>query len=125
MKRLRSRILKKRNRRRLMACAFLILAMIEIGSHAFANSDDPTHFQSLGFCGINHAPPLAVDVPARQKQRGPSSNLLDKMVIHAIILNDISSPRCGVSYWKSEYVESITRPLAGSPSTPFHPPKLV
>jgi hypothetical protein len=125
MKRSRLFILRKRDRRRLLAAAFLILAMIEIGSHAYSDSGDLAHFQSLGFCGINHPPQLAVDIPAKQKQRGPSSNLLDEMVIHAIILNDISSPSCSVSYWTSEYVESSTRPLAGNPSTPFHPPKLV
>ena len=117
--------MRKRNRRRLLAAAFLILAMIEIGSHAYANSDDLAHFQSLGFCGINHPPPLAVDIPAKQRQRGPSSNLLDEMMIHSIILNDLGSPSCAVSYWTSDYVEAITFPLAGSPSTPFHPPKLV
>jgi len=125
MKRLRLFILRKRNTRRLLAGAFLLLAMIEVGSHAYADSDDFAHFQTLGFCGINHPPQLAVDIPAKQKQRGPSSDLLDEMMIHAVILNDLSSPGCGISYWTSYYVESIPRPLAGNPSTPFHPPKLV
>jgi hypothetical protein len=124
MKRLHSMVSRKRNRRRLLAGAFLILAFVEIGSHAYSDSGDLTHFQSFGFCGINHAPPVAVDIPAKQKQRGPSSNLLDEMMIHAVILNDLSSPRCGISYWTSDYVESFPHPLAGNPSTPFHPPKL-
>lgn len=118
-------ITRKKNRRRLLAGAFLLVAFIEIGSHAFSDSEDFAHFQTLGFCGINHAPPLAVDIPAKQKQRGPSSNLLDEMMIHSVMLNDLTSPGCGISYWTSDYVESITRPLAGNPSTPFHPPKLV
>lgn len=125
MKRLRFFILRKKNRRRLLSAAFLILAMIEIGSHARVGSDDLAHFQNLGFCGINHLPPLAVDIPANQKQRRPSSDLRDELMIHSILLNDLSSPSCGVSYWTSGYFEPSTIPLAGSLSTPFHPPKLV
>jgi len=125
MKRLRLLILRKRNRRRLMAAVFFVFALIEIGSHAYADSDDLAHFQTLGFCGINHAPPLAVDIPASQKQRRPSSNLLDEMMIHSIILNDITPPSCGISYWTSDYFESTPRPLSGITNPPFHPPKLV
>lgn len=108
-----------------MAGTFLILAIIEIGSHVYANSDDLAHFETLGFCGINHAPPLAVDIPARQKQRGPSSNLLDEMVIHAVILNDLGSTDRAVSFWTSDYIESVTHPLSGVTHPPFHPPELI
>jgi hypothetical protein len=125
MKRLRSIIYRKRNRRRLLAGTFLLIAFIEIGSHGFSDSGDIAHFQTLGFCGINHAPPLAVDIPAKQKHRGPSSNLLDEMVIHAVILNDLSSPRCGISYWTSDFIEAANHPLSAVTDPPFHPPKLV
>lgn len=117
--------MRKRNHRRLLAGVFLLVAFIEIGSHAFADSEDFAHFNTLGFCGINHGAPITIDIPAKQKQRGPSTNLLDEMVIHSVILNDLTSPRCSISYWTSDYVESITRPLSGITDPPFHPPKLV
>jgi hypothetical protein len=125
MKRLFRIIKRKRNLRRVLAVAFILTLFIEIGSHAFSDSEDFAHFQTLGFCGINHAPPLAVDTPAKQKQRGPSSNLLDEMMIHSVMLNDLTSPSCGISYWTSDYVKSVTRPLSGITDPPFHPPKLV
>ncbi len=108
----------------MMSAAFLVIAFIEIGSHAFMDSEDLAHFETLGFCGIQHTAPLAVSVPTRQRQRGPNSNLLDEMVIHAVILNDLDTARCGISYWTSEEFESNVRPLSGSLSPPFHPPKL-
>jgi hypothetical protein len=108
----------------MLAAAFLIVAFIEIGSHAFSDSEDLAHFETLGFCGIQHDAPLAINVPANQKQRGPNSNLLDEMVIHAVILNDLTTPRCGISYWTTEDFQSVVRPLSGSLSPPFHPPKL-
>ena len=110
----------------MLSAAFFVIAFIEIGSHAFLDTEalDPAHFETLGFCGIQHDSPLTLDIPANQKQRGPNSNLLDEMVIHAVILNDLTMPRCGISYWTSEEFESIVRPLSGNLSPPFHPPKL-
>jgi hypothetical protein len=124
MKRFYRVLRRKRNVRRILAAAFLVIAFIEIGSHVFNDSEDLAHFETLGFCGIQHEPPLAVDSPSRQKQRGPNSNLTDEMVIHAAILNDFAAPRCGISYWTSDHVKSIVRPLFGNLSPPFHPPKL-
>jgi hypothetical protein len=108
----------------MLSAAFLVIAFIEIGSHAFSDDEDLAHFETLGFCGIQHEPPLTLDIPSNQKQRGPNSNLLDEMVIHSVILNDLTLPRCGISYWTSEEFESIVRPLSGNLSLPFHPPKL-
>jgi hypothetical protein len=123
MKRFLRLIRRKRNLRRLMAGAFLIAFFVEIGSHAFIDSYDADHFETLGFCGIQHEAPTAVDVPADHKRRGPESNLMDEMTIHAVILNDLTSPRCGISYWTSEDFEAVIQPLSGSLSPPFHPPK--
>jgi hypothetical protein len=108
----------------MLSAAFLVIAFVEIGSHAFSDDEDLAHFETLGFCGIQHEPPLQLDIPSNQKQRGPNSNLLDEMVIHSVMLNDLTMPRCGVSYWTSEEFETIARPLSGSLSPPFHPPKL-
>lgn len=108
----------------MLAGTFLVIAFIEIGSHAFSDSEDLAHFETLGFCGIQHDPAPTVDGPSKQKQRGPNSNLLDEMMIHAAILNDFTTPRCGISYWTSKEYESLVHPLSGNLSLPFHPPKL-
>ena len=115
---------RKRHVRRMFAAAFLLIAFIEIGSHVICDSEDIAHFQTLGFCGINHGTTVTIDIPTKQKPRGPSSNLLDEMTIHAVILSDLTAPCCGISYWTSEHVETLARPLSGIYSPPFHPPKL-
>ena len=118
------RLIKRRkNVRRLLAGAFIAIAFIEIGLHAFSDSKDLAHFETLGFCGIQHEPPLTADAPTNHKQRGPESNLMDEMTTHAVILNALAVPRAAVSYWTAEEFESIVRPLSGSLSPPFHPPK--
>lgn len=125
MKRFYRVLKRKRSVRRMLSAAFLIIAFIEIGSHACSDSqEDIAHFETLGFCGINHGTPLTIDVPSKQRQRAPNTNLLDEMIIHSVILNDLTSPRCGISYWTSDYDESLTRLLSGILSPPFHPPKL-
>jgi hypothetical protein len=105
--------------------AFLVVAFIEIGSHAFGNPGDLSHFETRGFCGIRHNRQLAVDSSPTQKQRGPSSNLFDELTHHAVILNDLTFPSMSISYWTGESTESVVRPLSGELTPPFHPPKLV
>src|SRR3954469_22729811 len=123
MKRFYRLLKRKRNVRRMLAAAFVVIAFIEIGSHAFTDTQDIAHFETLGFCGIQHDAPPSVDSPAKQKQRGPNSNLLDEMTTHAVILNHLTFPRTGVSYWTDETTDPILRSLSGSPTIPFHPPK--
>src|SRR6478672_2364293 len=98
MKRFFRILRRKRNVRRQMAGVLLLIAFIEIGSHAIMDSQDLDHFQTLGICGLAHNKPLTVDCPTKQKPRGPESNLQDEMMIHAMILNDLTSPRSGISY---------------------------
>src|SRR5437764_12729143 len=99
MKRYYRFLKRRRNVQRMLAGAFLVLAFVEIGSHAFTDSQDLAHFETLGFCGIQHENLPAVDSPIKHKQRGPESNLLDEMTTHAVILNDLTVPRRGISYW--------------------------
>jgi len=107
----------------MLAGAFLVLAFVEIGSHAFTDSQDLAHFETLGFCGIQHDNLPAVDSPTKHKQRGPDSNLLDEMTTHAAILTNLTIPRSGISYWTDTGAGSIVRPRSGKLATPFHPPK--
>jgi hypothetical protein len=107
----------------MLACAFVLIAMIELGSHAFADSQDIAHFEQLGFCGIQHESPLSIDNPSKQKQRNQNSSLLDEMTTHVVVLSALTLPRVSVSYWTDEPVESATSALAGNLTTPFHPPK--
>ena len=123
MKRLYRFALGKLNVRRIFAAAFLVIAFLEIGSHAFTDSQDLAHFDSAGFCGIQHDRPLTLDSTTKHKQRAPESNLLDEMTTHAAILDDLAVPRCGVSCWTDPVADSVIRPLSGNLSTPFHPPK--
>ena len=107
----------------MLAGAFLVLAFVQISSHAFTDSRDPAHFETLGFCGIQHDNLPAIDGPTKQKQRAPESNLLDEMTHHAVLLNDLTLPSSHISYWTDESTESVVRFLFGSPTIPFHPPK--
>jgi hypothetical protein len=109
----------------LISAAFLVITFIEISSHAFSDSEDIAHFQALGICGINHGAPITLDVPTKQKQRGPNINPLDEMMTHSVILNDLVAPRRYASYWISDHLGSLTNPLSGLLSPPFHPPKPV
>jgi hypothetical protein len=114
---------RKRNVRRILAGAFVLIAFIELGSHAFADSQDIAHFETLGFCGIQHESSLSIDNPAKQKQRNQSSSLLDEMTTHMVVLSALTLPRVSVSYWADDPVETVTHSLSGILATPFHPPK--
>jgi hypothetical protein len=107
----------------MLACAFVLIAFVELGSHAFADSQDIAHFETLGFCGVQHESPLSIDNPAKQKQRNQNSSLLDEMTTHVVVLTALTLPRVSVSYWTAEPVESVTAVLDGSLTTPFHPPR--
>jgi hypothetical protein len=106
----------------MLAGAFLVIAVIEIGTHAFGGTRDLSHFETRGFCGIRHNR-LAVDSAPTKKQRGPNYNLFDELTHHAVILNDLTFPSTSISYWTGESTESIVRPLSGEITPPFHPPK--
>jgi hypothetical protein len=109
----------------MLGAAFVLIAFIELGSHAFADSQDIAHFETLGFCGIQHGSPLSIDNPAKQKQRNQNSSLLDEMTTHVVVLNALTLPSVSVSYWIDDWVEPVTHSLSGILTTPFHPPKQV
>ena len=107
----------------MLGIAFVLIVFSEIGSHRINDSEDITHFETLGFCGIQHNLSLAAVGPNKQKQRGPNSDLLDEMTTHAAIPNNLTLLQSRLSYWTDTNPKSNICPLSGNLTTPFHPPK--
>ena len=107
-----------------MAGAFLMIAILEMGSHAYMNSQLPTGLEGIPLCQVAPDRPTTVDCPVQQKHRGSEINL-DETLIHAMILNKMTVRTGGIVYRSSVIVRSIVHPLSGVSNPPFHPPKLV
>lgn len=125
MKRLLRLIQRKRNIRRLIAAGFFLIAVVEIGSHAFMDSLDPAASQELTECRVQENAPIKADCPDNQKNRGPESNLKDELTSHCMILSQLSVPFNGIMYRTEMNFASNVRTLSRSLTPPFHPPKQV
>ena len=122
MKRLR-KLVKRKNLRRSIAGAFIVIALIEVGSHAFIDSHDPAALEAMTVCRVyQHSSPV-VDCPENQKQRQESRNLKDEMNTHTVVLGGLTVPLRWATYETGQIARPIVYPLSGELSSPFHPPE--
>ena len=124
MTRLRKLVSRKRNLRRIIAGAFVAIAFIEIGSHAFIDSHDAAAFDVLSACKVQQNPTPSADCPERQRQRQESKSLLDEMTTHTVLLTGLTLPLRWSSYDTAILSSEIVRPIARELTPPFHPPEL-
>ena len=122
MKRLR-KLVKRKNLRRSIAGAFVFIALVEVGSHAFMDSQDPAALEAMTVCRANQYSSPVVDCPENQKQRQESKNLKDEMNTHTVVLNSLTVPLRWVTYDTGKIARQIIYPLSGELSSPFHPPE--
>ena len=122
MTRLRKLVSRKRNLRRIVAGAFVAIAFIELGSHAFIDSRDAA-IDTLPACQVQQRPTPIVDCPERQRQRQESKNLLYEMTTHTVLLTGLSLPLRWSSYNTAIVRETTIRPLSRELTPPFRPPE--
>ena len=122
MKRLR-KLVKRKSLRRSVAGAFLVIALVEVGSHAFMDSRDPAALEAMTVCRASQYSSPVVDCPENQKQRQEQRNLKDEMNTHTVMLSALTVPVRWASYDIDKIARSIIRPLSGELSSPFHPPE--
>jgi len=124
MTRLRKLVSRKRNLRRIIAGAFVAIAFIEIGSHAFIDSHDAAAADVLSACKVQQNPIPFADCPERQRQRQESKNLLDEMTTHTVLLSRLSLPLRWSYYDTAILTTEVARPLSRELMPPFHPPEV-
>jgi len=122
MKRLR-KLVKRKNLRRSIAGAFVIIALVEVGSHAFIDSRDPAALEAMTVCRVYQQSSPIVDCPENQKQRQEQRNLKDEMNTHTVMLSALTVPLSWATYDTDKILRPIVKPLSGELSSPFHPPK--
>ena len=123
MTRFRKLISRKRNLRRLIAGAFVAVAFIELGSHAFVDSRDAAAIDTLLACQVIQTSTPIADCPERQRQRQQSKSLLDEMTTHTVLLTGLSLPLRWSSYNTAIVRETNVRPLSAELTPPFRPPE--
>ena len=123
MKRFRKLVLRKRNLRRLIAGAFVAIAFIEIGSHAFIDSRDAAAMDVLSACKVQQTSTPIADCPERQRQRQESKNLLDEMTTHTVLLTGLSLPLRWSSYNTAIVTDRAPSAISRELTPPFHPPE--
>jgi len=123
MTRLRKLVSRKRNFRRLVAGAFVAIAFIELGSHAFLDSRDVAAIETSAACRVDQTPVSSADCPERQRQRQESKNLLDEMTTHTVLLTGLSLPLRWSSYNTAIVSARIVRPISRELTPPFRPPE--
>ena len=116
-------IKRKRNVRRIAAAAFVLIAVLEMGSHAVIDANTLAVAQGLPGCRVLQNRRTTVDCPDKQKNRGSDSNRMDELTIHAIILNDLTIPTMGTANGSGQSPRNHVYPLTGILAAPFHPPK--
>jgi hypothetical protein len=115
---------RKRNLRRILAGAFLFIAFVEAGSHAYVDYHRAADATTPNGCRVTENRTTTVDCPDKRKQRSQERNMIDEMTIHAVILNRMSVPTTGRLYDTAVISGSIAGALSGVQDSPFHPPEL-
>src|SRR5690242_19462170 len=123
MKRLKRKLVKRKNLRRSIAGVFVFIALVEVGSHAFMDSHDPAALDAITVCRVDQNPSPALDCPENQKQRQESKNLKDEMNTHTVVLSSLTVPLRWATYDIDKIARQIVHPLSGKLSSPFHPPE--
>lgn len=110
--------------RHYVAVSFLLVAFIEMGSHAIMDNHDAFMSEHTGNCQFSETLPPSVDCKDGRRSRRPqSNNLLDELMHHSVLLNSWNVLQNGPVY-RAAAIESsgfrlVSRPL----EPPFNPPK--
>lgn len=123
MNRLFRVIKQKRNVRRLLAAGFLLIAFVEMGSHAFMDSRDRDASGALTWCAIFHYTNPGIDCPHKRDHRGPDKSVFDESSHHAVLLTREDLEFAGIAYQTELPAARDAWPLSCSLTPPFYPPK--
>ena len=107
----------------MLSGAFLLIAFIEMGSHAFMDSQDFAAIDDLTVCRVTQDAFPRSDCPDKRQQRQETKNLLDEMTSHCMILTGMVVPHTGIMYRTISAEPKADYPLARALTPPFHPPK--
>ena len=123
MKRLFRLAKRKKNVRRAIATMFLIVFLVEMGSHVMIDSQDPNALTEAVSCSLDESIPARADCPEQRRQQQESKNLLDEMTTHMVVLNDFTVPHSGIIYRTGANYAPQTAPISTDLAPPFHPPE--
>ena len=107
----------------MLSAGFLLIAFIEMGSHAFMDSQDFAAIDDLTVCRVTQDAFPRADCPDKRQQRQETKNLLDEMTSHCMILTGMIVPHTGIMYRTISAELSQGEVPARTLEPPFHPPK--
>ena len=115
---------RKRNARRLLAAGLLVIAFVDIASHAITTADTETRDLSA-WCVKYHYENSGVDCPHKRDHRAPDKSAFDDMG-HSAVLQPAEEVQISGIVYRSELpapqeIRTVTRPL----EPPTQPPKQV
>lgn len=117
MKRLFKIIKRKRNMRRLLAAALILIAFVDVGSRSVMTSGQDV------WCAVYHYTNRGVDCPHKRDHRSPDKSSFEETTHEAVLLNKEELRITGIVYTTEEptarKVRIVTRPLEPL----FQPPK--
>ena len=102
---------------------FLFVAVVELGSHAIIDSQDPHALTEAIACSFAQPMPAKADCPEQRRQRRETKNLLDERTSHMVVLNSLTMPHSGIMYRTIANYAPRDAIVEHDLSPPFHPPK--
>ena len=123
MRRIFRQLTRKRNVRRMLSGAFLLIAFAELGSHVIMDGQDNSLSAELTACRLAETQSPKADCPEQRRQQQETKNLLDEMTTHMVVLNELTMPHSGIMYRTPDTFIFDSHTLRGEPVLLFHPPK--
>jgi hypothetical protein len=123
MKRVYKLIRHKRNVRRLLALAFVLIMFIEVGSQAILDNQDPNSANASAWCNILHHLSPSADCPHKRHDSAPQSNPFGDVTHYWAALGEFTLPVADIVYDTPPIAHSTATPLSRAITPPFLPPK--
>ena len=123
MKRPLRLIRRKKNVRRALAAMFLVVFLLEMGSHVLIDSQDPNAVTEAVSCLLDDNIPARAECPDQRRQRQETKDLLDEMTTHVVVLNSLTMPHSGIMYRTLTNYAIQIEPVSTDLAPPFHPPE--
>lgn len=116
-------IKRKKNARRLLAASFLLVAIMDLGTHAFAGSYSGPAVAATTWCAKYHYANSGIDCPHKHDHRTPEKSAFDEISHNAVLLNPSELAITGALYRVQPPVPLDNTHVSRSLEPPVRPPK--
>lgn len=122
MKRLFAILKRKANARRLLAASLLVIALVDIGSHAVTTAEADAKLPPA-WCVKYHYENSGVDCPHKRDHRAPDKSAFDELGHNAVLEPTEEIQVSGIVYTSELPTAPETRIVTRTLEPPTQPPK--